>query len=572
MSFDFNPKDQNLNDLPNPYRVENLFLFASFLVLAAGGVATLLAATAFFKSRHNAAGTLGILLSAGLFAVATKFLIQTLSQLRVFLGRKFPLGLAGEVPPSTEGVGEHSQRLVDTLRRQSIEFPEPQGPLCGALYSVIKPLATAPLPIQDAAVRHVHSVVTMTAIFLSMAVSWFIFHGTPHEGVMSWVFMPLTGLSLITPFIRGGFGFDTEARVDSMMLWKMVGLIFLSIAAPTLVPRFIPAYPIPPMWAAPLLVLIGSVGASCLFLKALFSQMDSVPDTTVSCEQTTATMNCHPAQLWPKLSRDFQDAWTNGIPNRCYANVPPGKVSIGDRDRFNGYVLEETHPTLSRNMGFGSVREAMHEKFSRYLIALGTWGLMLAAGTAGYAAYTVRDFAVMPGMEISRSFMTVVSLGVSAVLSLRIGHLLWSRMYFKSRMYYVDLEGTWQTGKVKVGNNFTGKLQTEAVVTRVEDATLRIWASDIESVSFGVRGQRFLISMSPLDGVVRNMADRLKSFALEQSSITTPTSHRDLQKVRQLVDMDQAINQIGKGSRKGKRLQHQQLMGRDNTCVSCRQQ
>jgi len=312
------------------------------------------------------------------------------------------------------------------------------------------------------------------------------------------------------------------------------------LIAPVVIARFVPAYPIPPMWIAPLLLLVGSMASSILFLISLLHQIDNVQRTSVSCEQTTISMNCHPSQLWPQVSRDFQNSWVRGIPNRSYTNVPP-VTDDGDRGAFQGHLLEETQPTSSNTLDFASLKEAMSLKYVRYLMLLSAWGMALSIATASLATHFAPLFLSMERMEISRAILIVAALGIVTVLSFRIGHLLWSRMYFKSRLIWIYIDGTFQSGDVRIGNQFTGNAQSRATLTRVEDATLRVWVTDIVSVAFGKEAKRFIMAMAPADGYAKSLADGLKEFALNQSSIAIPTSNNDFIKARAIGLLDAAV-------------------------------
>lgn len=74
----------------------------------------------------------------------------------------------------------------------------------------------------------------MVTLFASLAVSFFVFQGTPYEGVASWVFLPMSCLSLVTPFLNPDrlYVQSTEpaqpAKTDKA-LWKLMGLVVFSI-------------------------------------------------------------------------------------------------------------------------------------------------------------------------------------------------------------------------------------------------------------------------------------------------------------------------------------------------------
>jgi len=257
-----------------------------------------------------------IALAFAMFGTGVKFLMQALSQLKYLYGRNFPIGLAPELKPSARGTSDWASYIQNKLRDRSLFFVEPTGPLNGILYSLINPLITAPPTIQFAAIRHFHAVVRMVVMLMSMAASYYLFEGNSSEGVVSWIYLPLTGLSLASPFIQREA--DGEPPKPFALLWNLVGLIAFAILAPVLVPKYFPHWSIAPMWIAPLAMLVTSIVASGLFLISLLDQIDGLAQTDVSCEQTTIAMNCAPSQLWAEIGRNFQVSWDRNIPNRQY--------------------------------------------------------------------------------------------------------------------------------------------------------------------------------------------------------------------------------------------------------------
>jgi cold shock CspA family protein len=546
MSFEFNQDDTFLNEVANPFRYENWFLFIAALAAGAGGVTALVTAKELFKNQDDKVALVAVAVAVLVLGIAVKLLIQGLSHVRFFLGRGYPRGLAGELPVTEAGVGIGTEEILDTLRHRAIEFPEPKGPLNGVLYSMVKSLVTSPSEVQAAAVQHFHSLVAMVALFASLVVSYFVFHGTAYEGLASWIYLPMAGLTLLTPFTKpDSLNLQSTESVQPVetgdkALWKLMGLVVFSVMAPVLIPRMSPELDIAPMWVAPALLLIGSMVASGLFFCAIVSRLDSAARTSVSCEQTTIAMNCPPAQLWTEMSRDFQSSWVRGIPNRTYAHVPP-EVTEDERGSFGGFVLEETQPVPTSTMQFATWAEAFQTRYTRFLLLLGAWGVATSAACGWAAVHFTAQFPSMTRMEISRAVLMVMALGMVAVLSFRIGHLLWSRMQFKSRIMWIETSGVFQSSQISVGNQFRGSAMSSSTLTRVQDATLRVWVTDIVSVAFGKDGKRSIIAMASADGVAKGIASRLIDFAAQQSSIATPTADRDLVRAASIGGLDAAV-------------------------------
>ncbi|MFS2023206.1 hypothetical protein [Massilia sp. CT11-137] len=532
MSFEFN-RDDTFTKYPNPYRFENVFLAIGAAAALAGGIASVIHAREFFMVHEDRVALIVVAVAVLVLGLAVKLLIQALSQVRFYLGRKFPLGLAGELAVTDKGMGEGADKVLETLRHRAIEFPEPRGALESLLCSLVKDLVTSPTEVRAAAVQHFRALIAMGALLASLLVSYLVFAGTSCEGFASWLYLPMSGLSLLTPFmapdrLSPSDRHDTPvAETGDRALTKLVGLVVFSIMAPVLLPRVTPHVSIAPMWIPSALLLGGSMISSGLFFAATLCHLGSARSTDVSCEQTTIAMNCPPGQLWAAISRDFQSAWERAIPNRAYANVPPD-VSRGERGSFSGLILEETQPAPMNSSQLSSWAEAVHVPYARMLLVLGAWGIAMAAFCGWTAARATEQFAKMSATEISRSILVIMALGMVAALSFRIGHLLWSRIEFRSRLVWIETSGVFQTSRISVGNRFRSNVQSSSTLTRVEGATLRVWVADIVSVAFGRDGKRTVIAMAAADDTARSTVNSLVAFAANQCVVPALTAKRDL--------------------------------------------
>ncbi|WP_194725558.1 cold-shock protein [Noviherbaspirillum malthae] len=522
----------------NPHKVENLFLFLTALAFAGGGGFALLQARKFIEAGDGKIAIAAGLTATILFVFAIKMAITCLSQLRFVLGRGFPAGLARELRPSETGAGFESVGLQEQMRHQAISFPEPDGIMSGVLYSLVKGLETAPDMVQHDAVRLFHSLLGMVGILFSLALSYFLFEGTKYEGLVSWIYLPLTGLSILSPFMQKN---KTKGPPNSKsMLFNLVGMVAFAVVGPSLVTRFAPVINVPPMWVAPAVLLITSIVAISLFLASAFSLIEQIPQTGVSCKQTVIDMNCHPAQLWSEIGRDFQNNWTFNAPNRAYINEPP-VAQDGDRGQFAGNIMEETQPEVVNSDRIEGIGHAFSVPYARFLVLLAFWGLGLAAVASFVAAAYVPEFDDYTRMEITRAIVSIVALGTASALSLQIGHSLWGRMYFKSRLVWIEVNGTFQTSKLDIGNQVVGAVRSRSTLTRIEDATLRVWVTDVVSVAFGKDSPRSIIGMATNDAYANSVAERMKAFAANQSTIVAPMSRRDADKLKVLQQFDKAI-------------------------------
>lgn len=551
MPLEFSASDNIPLSFFNPFKVENIFLLLLAFAFSGGAAPILFAARTYFHDGEVKIASVALIMAMLFFGIVIKFLIQALSQIRFYLGRKFPIGLANEVPSNGYGLAAGALPIIDTLRQGTIEFPEPQGPLNGILYSLNRSLITSPLPIQSAAIQHFHGLIKMTGILSSMATSYAFSAGTASEGVISWLYLPMTGLSLLTSFmaLREENINSDEVTNASSILWQLVGLVSFAVLAPALIPRYIPGVHVPSLWVAPTLLLSTSIVSSVIALFSLLSQLDEGRQTSVSYEQASVSMNCHPTQIWIKAARDMQKNWERNIPNRVYANVAPGMADAdSSRGAFQGYLLEETQPTTLVNEAVSANTTQSFRCHTPWLITLNLWGLVLGIITAVVGSYFASRFVVMECMQISRVILVVTALTISTVLAFQSGHLLWSRVHFKSRLILLAIEGTFQSGEIRIGNQRSGHVQSRATITRIQDATLRMWVSDITSVAFGKENKRFIVGMAPADSFATATIDGLKAFALSQSSIAAPTSIADIDIAKSIGYMNSALAPSFQGS------------------------
>ncbi len=541
MPYEFNANDKISNEYQNPYLIENQFLFLAGAIHAAGGTYTLLTAKTFMQQHADSSALAAAFASLVMFALAVWLAIQALSQLRFIFGRGLPVGLASELTGESIGTSKAAQDLQQQLRERSILFQEPRGPLAGILYSLIRPLLAAPPALQYAAQRQFEGLLGLLGVLVSLIMSYVLFADTPHEGIVSWMYMPLTGFAVFKMFVNKD---SLQAPMDPrLVMLRLIGLVSFAVIGPVLLPRIVPAMNLPPMWLVAIFLLVGAIGASCLFFAALVSRIDNVLQTAVSCEQTTIALNCQPAQLWTAISRDFQDAWARGIPNRSYVNIPPeAKEAKGS---FRGDILEETQPEPTNFVSMTTILRGFRQPHTRYLVLLGMWAIVSSGSALAIASRAAVNFSDMSRYDIAASLLILVALETVTLLSFRIGHSLWSRMYFKSRLTWIEVHGTYQTSELDIGNQIAGNARSRSTVIRVEDATLRVWMTDIVTVIFGKQSSRFVMSMAPVDQQAASVARRLQEFAANQSMVVAPSSARDFDQTQRLSNLGKIMHSDG---------------------------
>lgn len=127
MGFEFN-QDDTVHTYANPYRFENFFLAIGAAAALAGGISAVFRARELFSTHEDKVAITVVAVAMLALGLAIKLLVQALSQMRFYLGRKFPLGLAGELAVTDQGVGEGADTILKRFTTEQSSSPSPEAP------------------------------------------------------------------------------------------------------------------------------------------------------------------------------------------------------------------------------------------------------------------------------------------------------------------------------------------------------------------------------------------------------------------------------------------------------------
>jgi hypothetical protein len=150
------------------------------------------------------------------------------------------------------------------------------------------------------------------------------------------------------------------------------------------------------------------------------------------------------AELRPfvkELDLELHRRWAEGVPNRRHAWQMPG-IDGGERGRFQGVVLEESHPLLpagARERPLAWPRRGTPEMWLALLGALCLlWTLMGGVFWSWQGWTQLRDAGV---------YWTKAGVGLALIVAaghaLRVAHLLWSRFEVESSITWLEFQGEW---------------------------------------------------------------------------------------------------------------------------------
>ena len=528
MAYDYSSDNKRL-ELPNPFRVENTFLFACAAITLVGGVVGLMWARAAIQAESLRLGVAPLLVGVSLLAAGLSFAVIAARRLRFFFGRGRPRSLAPEVAIGATGNSQRADFYKTTLRQGGLEYPEPQGALNGVLYHAVPRLITAPVVVQELAQRHFFNALSFVVTLASFLFAWGVFGTDATRPLISLVYFVFGAAVLLRPLVSGN-----QAKLGTVSL---IALVVAAIVGPVVAGLMGAALPSVrySVTSQAFFLLVCALVAVVLILCALHAQIDASPQTERSCEQRKLSMNGPPASLITELDRSLQNEWVEKIPNRRYTRIEPVTEGAAGSGRFAGELLEETQPMPMPGTAAVTLDSALRTPRHSWLVMLDLYGTLLTIVGVVCALVYVHSFD--PSRVLADGWGNTATIGYAAVclaiaaFCFQSAGAIWGRFNFESELVWVELLGTWQSSRIGTGNQLNSRLQTENDVVRVEAMTLRIWRARVESVVFGKDGLRQVTAMYATSQQAARLADDLEAFAGRQSVFVAPRAAEDRHRI-----------------------------------------
>lgn len=525
MAYDYSSESQRL-ELPNPYRIENLFQFVASVFYLGCGVLALLAA------RSNLSGLnvkFAVPLVAGILLIGygIRCAATGMTRLRFFFGRALPVGLAPELQNGVTGKSAQIDAVQEDLRRGALSFPEPVGALNGLLYDRFPRLILAPRPVQQLAQAQFRNGLVIALTLVSLLVAWL---GFSQPQTAQWVgvfYFTFSAWLVLRPMTV-----EQQASVDET---GVIALVVAAIIGPVVIAFFARSLPelqwLTLHWQA-LFLLLAALGSVALFFIALIRQLSAPPATNMTCEVLSLNINTHPGQIINEFDRVMQQKWVEKIPNRRYARIDPVVDSSTATGSFSGEIVEETQPMPSEALSALSLSAALAGARSRWLVILNLYGLlMLCAGAVSLLLFVMR-------FEAGAFELSIIAYLTFAFVAFSVGRFcfrssekLWGRFDFVSEVIWLELAGQYTTARNRLGNDFSSTVRTESNGIHVDAMTMRVWTARIESVVFGKDQKRWITAMNGQSEITSGLAAHLSEFARARSMFVAPTNADDLSKI-----------------------------------------
>lgn len=541
MSYEFNPESQ-VFEFPNPYKVENLALMVSGALVVFAGLAAMMAVRD--RIGHGPDGRVFAVvgISIGLLFLGIWLLARAFTQLRYFFGRNRPDSLAPLLGSDQDGDSKNAAYYKETLRQNAISFPEPKGALNGLLYSWLPNLIFAPEVIQRTAQTLFYNFLALTATFASFLLCWLMFGQDKASAWIGLAYAAFAAPQVMRPMVRqSGSATGPMTNVRQVGSGSLVILIVLAVLGPVILG--LAASHLPDLGGLSIngaltVALICALAGCTVFGFALKNQLQPAPQAVGSARVTeTVTMNAHPNKLLEELDRILMDRWFSRIPNRKYTRRSP--AVNGQQGQFTAEVFEETQPRPQSNRTATSIGHALSVPQFRWLAVL--TGLALIYLCTGTVAALLAERAILAGDPFSTTAAFALSQIAVSLFCYRAAHVLWGRFDFVSELIWVDINGSFESARVNIGNQISGNVQSTKNVINIEAMTMRVWVSEIDTVIFGKDAPRQLIGMRGLQKTADELATSLKGFGEARAMVVAPTSSQDLERAQRIGAVNMVV-------------------------------
>jgi hypothetical protein len=391
----------------------------------------------------------------------------------------------------------------------------------------------APSVIRHAAERQFHNFTSLAVTLACFLASWLVFGGGTANVWIGLFFAGFVAYQILRPM--------ASADGSRVGIGGLVLLLVIAIVGPVAIGLIQKWLPDLGDWSvnAPLLVsLVCALLATFCFGMALKAQLQGAPQAVGSARVIdTLNINVHPSKLMEELDRTMMAGWFQQIPNRRYAHAEP--VVEGQNGSFNAELLEETQPRPRERSTAQGVADAFGTPEFRWLALLSALFVLLTAlGTLAALRFVDN---LLHARDLSTSVGYSISLLTVAFFCWRAAHVLWGRFDFVSEVTWVELQGSFESARLNMGNQISDRMQSSKSVINIEAMTLRVWASELDSVIFGKDAGRQVIGMRSLPEHAQSLAKALKKFGEERSMVVAPSSQEDMLRAARMGAVNRVV-------------------------------
>lgn len=493
-------------EFPSPYGTENRFLVWRGYALVA--IAVLIALIVSFVGNDDTAAPAIVLDKLPEKASVVPHLVAVLllsllgardlwkasAQGTLLLAPGQPASLMNEVMREGSGTSQGAPALQRLLEIGEVKHVEPAGPYKGALSMMGPDLAAAPSTLHAYLRVRLAHLALVAGLGVLLLISFLAFRTAPAQGLAA--LAPLLTCAAVLAFR------SLHPEQTALRPWLVAVLVLLTAVAAGLLGWYadlLPRSASVPRLGLPLAaaVLLSSVLLfEMLGVLAARAQLQTPWLNAVAAEEAVMAFDAAPEHLLRDVDLELHRQWTEGIPNRRYAWLPPQLPREGDEGSFSSMLLEESQPLVPSAGKKAAPAQAQSPQRQRGLLALDIAGLLWSLGGGllwVWLAWThMRDGSASWVPAVAG----IVGLTVGGY-ALRVGHLLWSRTEVLSTVTWLEFKGSFLRAPAPPPE--PGRPRAEPAV-RVDDLQWRARVAVLRSMFYAAAphypGSRVMLELS----------------------------------------------------------------------------
>ena len=441
-------------DYPTPYAVENrILLLRGCALLLLALVLTLLvsfrpeaesgAAAALLGTDTELGSPVPVSLAAAFFAVlGVVNLVRASGQRRLLLEPGQPASLTSELLREAQGASPGAAWLQRALLNGAPEPMAVEGPWRAWLLRLAPDLGHWPRPLHAYLGRRLYHTLLCAGLLAVLAPVWWL--ATPVA-----VAVASLGLGSIVVGVVGASALNPQRKAGrplALVMWLLLGLLVAAaavLAVPKLPGQALLNLLVPLALPVALASLLwGLLMVEFMALLAGRAQLVPVAAGRIDSHDRELSPDAELGAFVKELDLELHRRWSEGVPNRRHAWQTPTLAATGERGRFNGVVLEESHPLLAAAARERPLAWPRWGTPEMWLVMMGV--LCLAWTLMGGAFWTWQGWTQL---RDAGAYWTKSGVGLALVVAaghaLRVSHLLWSRFEVESTLVWLEFQGEW---------------------------------------------------------------------------------------------------------------------------------
>ncbi len=538
MAYEYNPQSARF-DIPNPHRIENMFVAACATACFVAAIVLLVDARAIFLERDFVRFAKSLIAATTLLAFAVTYAFLAMQQLRFFFGRGQPADLVPSLSKDEEGYrpADTTDRQIadaaalrETIRQNAISYEIPRGPIDTLLYTLVANLVYSPKLTQARVRTQFRNLLGLAFLLILFPVSLV---GIKNGAAIGWIgcfYFVLTNALVLRPLAAG------RNATASFSQQTVIAFIAAAIVVPVVFASLVPArgYPLGPfvdIVPITFTMLAMAFIVTALVLTAAIGTTIKPSQIAIAPHLETPSVTTTPAQIYTELAREMQRLWQEQVPNRAYMRILP---DVGKREgAFNANVIEETQP-IPLDMERMTFPRAFALSTTRWLLVVDIACTLVTIAGCAFAAWGATAPAGYSALILGGGLVVVGAFGI------RSANEFWRRFGFTSRIYWIDWNGTYARASTRVGALLNDRVSSEREVIGIESMTLRVWVAEIDSIAFNTDRDRDVVAIRGLPDEASRLGRQLAEFAANQGTITAPTSATDRGRLDAMNYLNQA--------------------------------